>query len=309
MNAEDAEALSALIPDQTPKTTMSSYNEMFTEVDKPNEVVVAVGPEGSGKTHFAATAPGPLHVIGTESGHEVVTLAKNFPDKQMGHLALEPSQEGDVKDIWFGTWDKVADKLQKAIDVLDEAPSGTVIIDSASDLLGIAAATFNRQLQRADDPIPPMMYGQLYPILDGWIGRLRQNHNVVMCARVKDKYVKDEKTGDKVMDLWKTGSYLAESVVWINRAPLGEPRMGSVTKGVNDGRVLYNPTFETVTDPQPTEHDARPMRKALRTLEKAYEYSEEHGINAKRKVPSTLDGVNVRIEELRARAGGGSGDE
>lgn len=306
MTGEDAERLSALIPEETLQTTMAEYDSMFHEVDRPNEVVVAVGKEGSGKTHFAATAPGPLHVIGTESGHEAVTLAKNFPDKQIGHLALEPEQDGEVADIWFGSWFGVADKLQQAIDVLDDAPEGTVIIDSASDLLGIAAAHFNYELQRADDPIPPMMYGQLYPLLDGWIGRLRQNHNVVMCARVKDKYVSDEKTGDKITDLWKTGSYLAESVVWIRRAPLGDRRFGAVTKGVNDGRMLYDPTFETVTDSQPPEHDARPMRHALSTLKKAYQYAEKNGIPAKRKVPTTLDGVTGRIEELRARAEGSS---
>lgn len=304
MKAEDAEALSALIPEETPQTTMPEYESMFTEVDRPNEVVVAVGPEGAGKTHFAATAPGPLHVIGTESGHEAVTLAKSFPDKEIGHLALEPTQDGDVKDIWFGSWFGVSEKLQQAIDVLDDAPEGTVIIDSASDLLGIAAATFNAQLKRADDPIPPMLYGQLYPLLDGWIGRLRKNHNVVMCSRVKDKYVEDEKTGDKVIDLWKTGSYLAESVVWVNRAPLGQKRLGAVTKGVNDGRLLYDPTFEKVTEPQAPEEDARPMRNALKTLEKAYQYAEKNGIPAKRKVPTTLDGVTSRIEELRARAEG-----
>jgi len=289
---------------------MREYQEIFDPVEKPHEVVIAVGPEGSGKTHFAATSPGPLHVIGTESGHEAVTLAKDFPDKEIGHLPLQPSQDGEVKDIWFGGWFGVADQINEAIDVLDDAPTGTVIIDSASDLLGIAAAHFNYELQRADDPIPPMMYGQLYPILDGWIGRLRQNHHVVLCCRTKDEYGSDdERTGKKVIDLWKTGRYLAEHIVWINRAPLGEKRLGAVTKGINDGRLLYDPSFETVTEKQPVDHDARPMRKALKSLENAYEYCESQNVNVKREVPDTLESVDERINDLRGRLDAGGDDD
>ena len=284
-----------------PGTKTKDYEDLFQPVQKPNEVIAAVGPEGSGKTYFAATAPGPLHVIGTEAGHEAVTLAKDFPDKQIGHLPLEPEADGKVEDIWFGPWFGVDETLNKAIDVLDNVPSGTVIIDSASDLLGIAAASFNKQLQRGDNPIPPMLYGQLYPVLEGWIARLRQNHNVILCSRVKDEYKDDSKTGKKIVDLWKTGPYLAESIVWIERPPLGKTRFGNVTKGVNDGRVLYNPTFEAVTEKQPVEHDARPMRKALSTLRKAYEYAEKKGIPVTREVPSKLKDVQARIESIRER--------
>lgn len=282
------------------------YQDVFDTVDHPNEVVIAVGPEGSGKTHFAATSPGPLHVIGTESGHEAVTLAKDFPDKDIGHLPLQPSQDGEVRDIWFGGWYEVADQINEACDVLDDAPSGTVVIDSASDLLGIAAAHFNYQLKRGDDPIPPMLYGQLYPVLDGWIGRLRQNHNVVLCCRTKAEYGEgDEKTGKRVIDLWKTGRYLAEHIVWIKRAPIGKPRLGAVTKGVNDGRLLYDPTFETVTEQQSVEKDARDMREVLASLERAYDYCAENGIDAERKVPETKSGVVERLQEIDAMRGGG----
>jgi len=293
------------------KTPANGYEDIFDPVEHPNEVVMAVGGEGAGKTHFAATAPSPLHVIGTEAGHEAVTLAKSFPDKDIGHLSLTPSMEGDVKDIWFGSWFGVAEQLQKAIDVLDDAPPGTVIIDSASDLLGIAAARFNKQLQRADDPIPPMMYGQLYPVLDGWIGRLRQNHNVVLCTRTKDEWGEDdERTGDEVADIWKTGPYLAEHVVWIMRAPIGDKRVGAVTKGLNDGRLLYDPTFEAVTSEQPIEHDARPMRKALKSLKQAYDYCESQSVHVDRIVPDTLEGVDERINDLRNQLNGmGDGDE
>jgi len=322
MNAEDAEAKAALYEahlerqqegqeddpsyPQSPKNkTAMSYDDIFTPVEHPNEVVIAVGGEGSGKTYFAATAPGPLHVIGTEAGHEVVTLVRDFPEKDIRHLALEPKRRKEAENIWFGPWEDVDETLNQAVDVLVSAEKGTVIIDSASDLLAIAAASFNYTFQRGDDPIPPMMYGQLYPLLEGWIAEIRRRHNIVLCCRVKNEYANDEKTGNKVVDLWKTGPYLAESVVWLNRAPLGEKRMGAVTKGINDGRLLYDPTWETVTQQQPVEHDARPMRQALKRLRAAYKYLESEGIEAKRKVPDTLQGVSDRIEGLRSRLGGG----
>ena len=196
-----------------------SYDEIFTPVEHPNEVVLAVGGEGSGKTHFAATAPGPLHVIGTEAGHEVVTLVRDFPEKDIRHLALEPKRRKEAENIWFGPWEDVDETLNQAVDVLGSAEKGTVIIDSASDLLAIAAASFNYTFQRGDNPIPPMMYGQLYPLLEGWVAEIRKRHNVVLCCRVKNEYANDEKTGKKVIDLWKTGPYLAESVVWKPGAP------------------------------------------------------------------------------------------
>ena len=285
------------------------YDDIFEPVDKPNEVAIAVGKEGSGKTHFAATAPGPLHVIGTESGHEAVTLAKSFPEKEIGHLSLQPEHDGEAKDIWFAPWFGVDKTLNQATEVLMSAEPGTVIFDSASDLLGIAAASFNYQMQRADDPIPPMMYGQLYPILEGWVGRIRERHNVVLCCRVKDKYVDDQKTGEKVIDLWKTGPYLAESIAWIRRPPLGDRRFAQVTKGVNDGKLLFDPTFKTVTERQPVEEDARPMRRALYNLKQAYTYLEKNGKPQKRTVPDSLSEVRARIEELREAAQGGSDDE
>lgn len=287
----------------------SRYNALFEPVEHPNEVVIAIGPEGSGKTHFAATAPGPLHVIGTEAGHEVATLVKSFPEKDIRHLALEPKADGDAEDIWFAPWFGVDKKMNQAVSVLADAERGTVVIDSASDLLGIAAASFNYQMKRGDDPIPPMMYGQLYPILDGWIGEIRKQHNVVMCSRIKDEYIDDSKTGEKVIDLWKTGPYLAESIIWISRPALGQKRVGAVTKGVNHGRLIYDPKFSTVTEPQPVEKDARPMRQALKRLKAAYKHYENKGLEAKRHVPDTLEGVKARIQELGNRLNGGGDDE
>jgi hypothetical protein len=280
-----------------------AYDDVFSVAEKPNEVVIAVGPEGSGKTHFAATAPEPLHVIGTESGHEVVTLLKSFPDADIRHFALRPSADGEVQDIWFGNWFGADEKLTQAVEVLSHhaettGEGGTVIIDSASDLLGIAAAGFNMQLQRGDNPIPPMMYGQLYPLLQGWITRLREHYNVVLCCRTKAEYENDEKTGNEVIDLWKTGPYLAEHIIWIQRAPIGAPRIGAVTKGDNDGRLIYNPTWSDVVSPMSPEEDARPMRYALNRLQKAYAYFESLGNHLPRVVPSTYDEVMARVNEL-----------
>ena len=274
--------------------------ELFTPVSHPNEILLAVGPEGTGKTYLAATAPGPIYVIGTEAGHEVVTLAKHFPDKEIHHLAIEPENEEDsAPEIWFGSWWEKDRVLMNGIKELESAPHGTVVIDSASDLLGIAAASYNVQFQRGDDPIPPLYYGQIYSLLQGWVGRLRKSHNVVLTARTKKKYVDDKKTDEDKIDLWKTGPYMADSVVWMSKSPIGRASVARVTKGVNRGLVKYSATWDDIVDPAPVERDDRPMIHALRRLDRCYSWARSKGKPVKRIVPNTLSEVNERIAAVK----------
>lgn len=289
---------------------MASYDDIFEPVEHPNEVVLLVGGEGSGKTHLACTAPGPIYAIGTESGHEMVTMAKEFPDKDIRHLSVHPEGKvGEAPDIWFGAWWGAEERLSRAVTLLENAPKGTVVIDSASDLLGIAAAAFNVQRQRADKPIPPMMYGSIYSVLQGWIGGIREHHNLIMTAKLKDEYKDDTRTGDKTIDLWRTGTYFADHVAWVERAPIGDPRVARVTKGVNDGRVLYDPTWGTIVNRQPPEEDARPLLYTLKRLSRGYDYFEAQGEPVVRTVPETREGAQKRLAELRNAAQGGEGDD
>lgn len=268
---------------------------VFTPVKQPNECVLVVGGEGSGKTFFAGTAPDPIYVIGTEGGHEQVTLAKVYPKKKILHAALQTSRE--VPEVWFGAWFGVAEQLLSAIDALKKAEPGTVVIDSASDLLGVAAAHLNFQLQRADKPIPPLLYGQLYPILQNWLAEIREHHNVVLTCRLKDKYENEQKTGEQGIDLWKTGPYMAETILWIERDVFSGHRFAHVTKGINEGRLLLSPTWEEVVNPGA--RDRTNYRRALRRLAKAYDYAEAQGLYLERTIPETADAVTARVEEIR----------
>lgn len=279
----------------------------FHVVEKPLPCVIVAGAEGSRKTTFAMTAPGPIYVIGTEEGHEEDTIARVKGDKQVMITRFVRDRADKYPSVWFGPYRGLWEQLNAALDELEDAPQGTIVFDSASDLFGMAAAFFNITMGRGDKPIPPLAYTQVYPLLRDVINRMRRKHRLVLIARLKDEWVDNNKTGDQVLNLWKDAEYLAEHIIRLELNRDVNLVFAHGHKGIADGSIIANPTWDSVIEAEVDTlfgSDDAGLYYLLRTLRQAWAFMEGRGIDYPRKRPTDKAAVEEYINELRAIASG-----
>ena len=99
-------------------------------VKKSGIKVLVWGPPETGKTHFALTAPEPIHVIDTEFGTYPLLCKEPFKNKDIrvfeaAQLNVESAEIDPVKSI---------EAVEEAISFLKDINEGTVVIDSVTDI-------------------------------------------------------------------------------------------------------------------------------------------------------------------------------
>lgn len=188
--------------------------------DDLKHVVIIAGVEGSGKTHWAVeNSPGPHYLIDTEGAHNLHTAAELDPELRAITLAETPEVDRDSK--WFSGKGTLWDELKRAVIQLREAPSGTVIIDSGSDLTAMVVAQFSIDWDRGDKAFPTMLYGQVYAELGSIVAEIRKRHNLVITAQLKEIYRGEDATGKFTTALWKKADYLAEHIIYVTNGSSG----------------------------------------------------------------------------------------
>jgi len=156
-------------------------------------IILIAGPEGTGKTHFAATFPDPLVFLDTEG--RAGRVLKKFK-----------------KRIYYK---KVTgwNEIRQAAKILPELQAQTFIIDSASDLRQWADKSWLAD-KRAEKVHPIHHWTFVNQMLDGFLTFLQKlDVYVVLTARMKREYVDDRFTGRMVSDIYHKYPYKADIVL------------------------------------------------------------------------------------------------
>jgi hypothetical protein len=162
----------------------------------PKIVALIAGREGSGKTHLACTMNelGPVYLIDTEYRAQIVTakftnvkfaLAKNFMEMVIA-----------VKHI------------------LKSQPSGTIVIDSGSDLQTFAEIEYLERSEKEKVGMP-WNWSEVWRLCNAIIDDVRfsQNFHLVLTSRVKEEYANDRPTGQIIPRIYSTLPYKADVVL------------------------------------------------------------------------------------------------
>lgn len=194
--------------------------------DEPSPMVIILwGKEGCGKTDLALRladqAGNHVYLVETEGGHNVHTVDRIAEELSCTiHKCVVDTldENANVTQKWFTGGGRAWETMEDVLDSLQHAPTGTVVIDSGSDLLPMLVSQFAIDWQRGDKAFPPQLYTQCYGRLRLVINKLRSVHHVIITAQEADKYDRRSDTpkvvGRKV-GLWKTSRYLAEHTVEI----------------------------------------------------------------------------------------------
>lgn len=195
----------------------AAWESLFPKVADLKTVVLISGPEGSGKTHWAIeNSPGPHYIIDTEGEHNLHTAKEQDPEVRA--LALVEELDVSRDSRWFAGRGTMWDSFRQAVSALVVAPSGTVIIDSGTDLVSMVVGQLTIEWDRGDKAFPTMLYGQVYAEISTHIAHLRKQHNVVLTSRVKEVYKDDKGTGRFKTAIWKQAEYIVEHSIQITVA-------------------------------------------------------------------------------------------
>jgi hypothetical protein len=284
--------------------------EHFHTVSAPLPCVIIAGAEGTRKTTFAMSAPGPIYVIGTEEGHEEDTISRVREDGKDVFITRFVRERADAYPaIWFGSYKGLWEQMQLALAELETLPQGTVVFDSASDLFGMAAAFFNITMARGDKPIPPLAYTQVYPLLRDVINRLRGKHRIALTIRLKDEWVNNAQTGGQVLNIWKDAEYLAEHIIKLELNRDLNVVFAVGYKGISDGSIIANPTWDKVVNVEIDTifgKDDSKLYVLAQRLRKAWAYLDAHNFEYEKRIVTDPVLLEAYIGELRAIATGGS---
>lgn len=147
--------------------------------------------EKEGKTHFALTAPGPIAVLDFDTGMEGVVskFAKTKKIYVSDYRRLGDAMTNKVEN-WLIMWEKFK---REYIAALEEPTIKTVVMDTATEVWELLRmARFGKLTQ-----VMPYHYG---PVNAEYRELLRKaystNKNLILLHKMKDEYVKDQRTGN-----------------------------------------------------------------------------------------------------------------
>lgn len=169
----------------------------------PKRVIMGVyGPESSGKTRLAMTAPGPIAYLLTDFGGE--QTARQFQSQKqiwIKRVVMHKSQAvgGSEKDVQAYFKDVWADFRAAHLACLDSGAK-TIVWDSASEVWQLLRlATFGKLSK-----VMPHQYDAANAEYLGLLNEVKHNSsaNFILLHKVKDEYKNDARTGKSVPSWW-----------------------------------------------------------------------------------------------------------
>ena len=176
--------------------TGAGFTRANSQVAK--RLIMAVdGPEKSGKSNFALSAPEPVAVINTDIGLDGV-VQKWQGDKEIWVMDIDINLQ-DLKTLTPKDAAAEADKAWKRIlkgyrDVLGQAR--TIVADNATELWEILRMARFGKL----DQVKPHHYGPVNAEYRDFIRTAydQTKTNLILLHKIKDEYVNDNRTGKRI---------------------------------------------------------------------------------------------------------------
>jgi len=187
------------------------YRSPSAEVYR-RQIVVVQGPEKTGKTHFACTAPDPILLINTDQGDEGVVTPDKFPGKEIYIVDIQPGTElvahGDV-----GSAESAFDEFKKAYQ-WGLGNCRTVIWDKADQIWELARLVILGRLAN----VKPHHYTEVnntfrYLIKDA---DKSKDLNLILIHNMKEEWINEKFTGRLVRAGFKETGGLVHSCITTN---------------------------------------------------------------------------------------------
>ena len=190
----------------------------FTEPEPlPKLVVLIAGREGTGKTHLACTMNelGPVFLLDTEYRAQIVT--------------------NKFSNVKFALTKNFIELVVAVKHILKNQSSGTIVIDSGSDLQTFAEIAYLERSEKEKVGLP-WNWAEVWRLCNALIDgvRLSQNFHLVVTSRVKEEYANDRPTGQIIPRIYSTLPYKADLVLQF----ADKPRKLFVTKNGFSGDTV-----------------------------------------------------------------------
>lgn len=204
--------------------------------DEPFMVLVE-GEQGSGKTHFAMTFPEPIFIVDTENRADKVA-AKFAGRKQVYRKRCQ-------------TFNDIRQTLLQL--VFPHFETGTVVIDSGSDLQRYAESEFLMEAKR-DKIYPTVLWAQVFAKIDGLLSTLRdKGFYTVITARLRDEFNGKgddaERTGNRILEGYRRLPYLVDIHLRLPGDGTAQVfKNGFRNTPIEQTEALKAPAFDTVVN-------------------------------------------------------------
>ena len=178
--------------------------------DKTKLVILISGKEGRGKTHLASTisTEEPVYLIDTEYRASIVT--RKF---------------SNIKVIQAKNYNELKNAVQF---IVDNESSGSLIIDSASDIQIFAEIEYLTKTLK-DKVGMPWNWSAVWKLCNEIIDTIKYSNrfNLVLTSRVKEEYLNNKPTGNSIPRIYSTLPYKADIMLQFSDDP--QPKL-MVTK-------------------------------------------------------------------------------
>ena len=197
-------------------------------------ILLVEGEAGVGKTHLGLTFPEPIFILDTENRAEKVA-AKFRRGKEVYHRRCM-------------TFDDIRQTVTQLI--FGKFLSGTVMIDSGSDLQSYAETEFLKE-NRKEKVWPQVLWGEVHAKTDNLLAILREKgFYCVVTGRLKDEYIDDGvRTGNLKLEGYKKMPHRADIYMRLTYAGKAEIiKNGLRNTQTEEIKELEKPSFESIVD-------------------------------------------------------------
>jgi hypothetical protein len=184
------------------------YRSPDAEIHR-RQIAVIQGPEKTGKTHFACTAPDPILLINTDQGDEGVVTPDKFPGKTIYIVDISPGtefvaagNEGEAEKAW----DEFKEAYHWGLD-----HCGTIIWDKADQVWELARLVILGRLAN----VKPHHYTEVNNTFRYLIKEAdkAKDLNLLLIHNMKEEWINEKFTGRLVRAGFKeTGGLVQTSV-------------------------------------------------------------------------------------------------
>lgn len=189
----------------------------LNQTEKTKLVILISGKEGRGKTHLASTISSqePVYLIDTEYRASIVT--RKF---------------SNIKVVQAKNYKELKNAVQF---IIKNESSGTLIIDSASDLQIFSEIEYLNQTFK-DKVGMPWNWSAVWKLCNEVIDIIKYSNkfNLILTSRLKEEYVNDKPTGNQIPRIYSTLPYKADIMLQFSDDP--QPKLIVTKNGFTNQR-------------------------------------------------------------------------